>query len=423
MTMPLQKIYFGPPGSGKSHKAFKEAKEKVGVQPDDKSHPSIITTVFHPETTYGDFTAKLLPMSDDRGSVKYEVHAGPFVQALALALNDLDKPVVLIIDEINRGPCAAIFGDLFQLLDRGDQGHSQYEINVPTLFVQALKRQGIEKIVGSKDESEAALFNPVSGRLRLPANLHLLGTMNTSDESVFSMDAAFKRRWQWDFVAWNADMTDEEKERPVRIGSGNKDWGWGELLEKMNEWIGKAAYGSSIDDKLIGGHFVRLLPPLRKFELAQGNSFIDQVQPLRYYAKFCINCIENSNMQKHLSQIAANLPINSTDLKAWEEFRKINGFGTITDSSSPTYRGHKFKAAIENLEKELIKLAGVEMAERIKRTLPHHLWDNVFARDRTPIADLINMSKPEAEVRTYGQFLKEWETFLGQIMKLPSPPK
>ncbi len=176
---PVQIIYYGVPGCGKSNKINEALK---GVSDERK-----IRTVFHPEYTNADFVGQILPKTDD-GNISYEFTPGPFTEILKRACQEPGKDFYLIIEEINRGNAAAIFGDIFQLLDRDENGVSQYSI----------QNKDIAQYINSQDNS-----------IRLPKNLSIIATMNTSDQNVFTLDNAFQRRF--DMVLVRSGVTRSEK--------------------------------------------------------------------------------------------------------------------------------------------------------------------------------------------------------------------
>lgn len=176
---PVQIIYYGVPGCGKSNKINEALK---GV-PDERK----IRTVFHPEYTNADFVGQILPKTDG-GNISYEFTPGPFTEILKRAGQEPGKDFYLIIEEINRGNAAAIFGDIFQLLDRDENGVSQYSI----------QNKDIAQYINSQDNS-----------IRLPKNLSIIATMNTSDQNVFTLDNAFQRRF--DMVLVRSGVTRSEK--------------------------------------------------------------------------------------------------------------------------------------------------------------------------------------------------------------------
>ncbi len=270
----FQQIFYGAPGTGKSHKIKKVTKGK-----------EVIRTTFHPDSDYSTFvgaykpTTKRVPiystygekavevkdadgnpMTEDR--IVYEFVEQAFLQAYIKAWKQFAKAdegkateeVYLVIEEINRGNCAQIFGDLFQLLDRGEDGFSEYPIvadkdlqkqlakafaDMPFLNAPAVCGMSAEEVAVKIRKGEILL---------LPNNLYIWATMNTSDQSLFPIDSAFKRRWDWQYMP---------------IANGNKDWrisangneyDWWEFLEKINALIGEK---TSSEDKKLGYYFCK----------------------------------------------------------------------------------------------------------------------------------------------------------------------
>ena len=240
----LQKIFFGPPGTGKSYKA-KKLKEILKEKDDELI---IIRATFHPEYLNSDFIAKLVPVTNGE-KVEYKVLPGHFVKAFAKALADPEKHVLLIIEEINRGNCSAIFGEVFQLLDRDDNGESVYENEWSDLAKIAIKEE-MEKVKkGSYDEAKIK---------KIPANMSIVATMNTCDENIFFMDSAFKRRWGFEYVGIEYESSDDDhnKQLNAKIEDGPGNITWKDFLEKLNSFIkGSKAY--RLEDKLVGQWFIK----------------------------------------------------------------------------------------------------------------------------------------------------------------------
>lgn len=286
MTSPIQRIIFGSPGTGKSHLIKSEIiPYELGI--DEKVNPeNVIKAVFHPEYTYGDFMGKLLPITR-AGQVEYNFYEGHFLKALAQAYKNmiiahdkngqkLSEPenVVLIIDEINRGNSSAIFGSIFQLLDRDDYGWSSYDtsINGVTFFrlLELIgftfsydKNQEIDeyKLKGFDNAKKLETFQPklaylnfdlVNKTIKIPPNLHIIATMNTSDNSIYHMDTAFKRRWEWQFINVNSDLV---KTDGIALKSESE---WIDFIEKLNQFIkSNHSYIRGIEDKQIGKYFIK----------------------------------------------------------------------------------------------------------------------------------------------------------------------
>ncbi len=217
-----QKILFGSPGTGKSHKIDKQI---IPNELNIFNSENIIKTVFHPEYTYGDFVGKLVPITR-KGSVEYNFYEGHFLKALSQAYKNIIaahektekiENVALVIDEINRGNSAAIFGTTFQLLDRNPDGWSSYEVSVNEITFNRLlelcelephskvKNQTVTYKFGYEEIPATTLQQILScdfknRTIKIPSNLSILASMNTSDSSIYYMDSAFKRRWEWEFT-------------------------------------------------------------------------------------------------------------------------------------------------------------------------------------------------------------------------------
>ncbi|QTR47281.1 hypothetical protein J9253_04905 [Thiothrix litoralis] len=279
MTSYLQKILFGGPGIGKSHK-IDNILEKLNIDPDSSN---CIKTVFHPEYSYGDFMGKLLPITKE-GRVEYKYYPGHFLQALAKSYKNIlidqisPKPVSLVIDEINRGNSSAIFGTIFQLLDRDDNGWSCYRTTLSEVeYLTLLERIGIKHVASKSEytiedkvlknsindrhaflearENEMKVFNekilsPININnmsIKIPPNMSILATMNTSDNSIFYMDSAFKRRWDWEFI----------KGERQNITIDNK-YDWCLFIDNLNKFfIANSKSIRQIEDKQIGYWFIK----------------------------------------------------------------------------------------------------------------------------------------------------------------------
>lgn len=264
-----QKIYYGCPGTGKSHKVkgltegadgkktvyFDESGAKVAdvnaVEDKSKLSSNIFRTTFHPDYDYSSFVGSYKPVmqpvldADGNETGKEDlvyafvpqVFTNAYVRAWkSLAdesLTDAEKQVYLIIEEINRGNCAQIFGDLFQLLDRKN-GFSEYPIIPDAELRKYLAKEKLE-----------------NNMLRLPANLHILATMNTSDQSLFPMDSAFKRRWAMEYIP--IDLK-QEKAKTFTFKVKGVDYSWVEFLAKVNPLIRKA---TDSEDKQMGEFFIK----------------------------------------------------------------------------------------------------------------------------------------------------------------------
>ena len=191
---PLQVIYYGAPGTGKSHQTDK-------LVEGDKQNKIHQRTTFHPDSDYSSFVGCYKP-SKENGELTYKFVPQAFLKAYVAAWKNPQEPYYLIIEEINRGNCAQIFGDIFQLLDRREDGFSKYHITSDTDIEAYLRDEAFADV--SADElptiEDINTEQILSGEImQLPSNLHIYATMNTSDQSLFPIDSAFKRRWEWEY--------------------------------------------------------------------------------------------------------------------------------------------------------------------------------------------------------------------------------
>ena len=267
---PFQQIFYGAPGTGKSHTINEETKDE-----------DVIRTTFHPDTDYSTFvgaykpTTKEVELRDLSGHkvvengeivkedrIVYEFVAQSFLQAYisawkkyADANEDGPQKQYLVIEEINRGNCAQIFGDLFQLLDRNDYGFSDYPIKADADMKRQLQKAFAGLVIAQKDkinamyEGKDIVSQVVNGDiLLLPNNLYIWATMNTSDQSLFPIDSAFKRRWDWTYMP----ISNAEKNWIIEVDESKYDW-W-QFLEKINEKIGSI---TNSEDKKLGYFFCK----------------------------------------------------------------------------------------------------------------------------------------------------------------------
>lgn len=279
-SLSLQQIFYGAPGTGKSHTIKEKTKEL-----------DVIRTTFHPDSDYSSFVGAYKPTMEEidaqvvpvvvAGGITLDTNKGTykekritykfvkqaFLKAYLSAWKKYAEgdengiaPQFLVIEEINRGNCAQIFGDLFQLLDRQDNGFSSYPIEADAdlqreiaeafkaekdyMLTKELNLQGVVKdYVGNLAEDVK------SGKiLLLPSNFYIWATMNTSDQSLFPIDSAFKRRWEWHYVK----IADAKKDYKIKCGDDVCDW-W-IFVQAVNE---KIAEETSSDDKKLGYFFCK----------------------------------------------------------------------------------------------------------------------------------------------------------------------
>jgi 5-methylcytosine-specific restriction protein B len=331
MSTPIQKILFGSPGTGKSHQIKNLIAPTLKIEVNSENY---IPTVFHPEYTYGDFMGKLMPFTNDSSKVEYLFYRGHFLKALAQAYKNIiltyveleenkekvgeeykkeigktaiksftseetreldvrkdkvfrNKPknVLLVIDEINRGNSAAVFGTVFQLLDRESNGWSTYPISISDLEFKGLLQEMSFKYISYTKENklneeyyfdeqkiahdkyndlQTMIFEDINERnlindkkIKIPANFSIVGTMNTSDNSIYFMDSAFKRRWDWEFIE-----IEDETQRALLVERRITLWGedggeWCSFVDHLNFFI-RSNYKliRKIEDKQLGYRFI-----------------------------------------------------------------------------------------------------------------------------------------------------------------------
>ncbi len=257
---PRNLIIYGAPGTGKSYKLKIKAegnnKEIIGLFPDEWLRKRI---TFHPNYSYRNFVGSYKPMPLYKDSkkkiyssdtvtenkqhqkepfIEYQFEPGPFLEMFVRAIKNPDYNFVIIIEEINRANTAAVFGDVFQLLDRNESGESEYSISLEPAVQDYLKASNI-----------------LTATIKIPSNLYLWATMNNADQGVMPLDSAFKRRWSFEHLGLNenkADVNDLYIEMPFLIEDGKK-MRWNEFRKTVNR---KLLFDGIHEDKLIGPFFL-----------------------------------------------------------------------------------------------------------------------------------------------------------------------
>lgn len=267
---PTQVIYYGVPGCGKSHQIQEELKKK-NISAENHQLRRI---VFHPDYSNADFVGQILPETKKDGGIFYRFKAGPLTKIIRDAYENPDKEYALIIEEINRGNASAIFGDLFQLLDRKPSnaavetvngnsygpGWSEYCVEndyINAYFRGAYDSEDFIDPLPSKKVGNITFNDNVD--IRLPPNLSLYATMNTSDQNVFTLDNAFQRRWEMKQVSNDLPFDDPNSKEQYEQKIGNTHVKWGDFRERINEIIMESAEESglsSMEDKRLGGWFI-----------------------------------------------------------------------------------------------------------------------------------------------------------------------
>ena len=273
-NLTLQQIYYGAPGTGKS----KTIKDLTFGE-------SVIRTTFHPDSDYASFVGTYKPITEEvvlrdcngkkvideetgkvvkEDRISYKFIPQAFLEAYVNAWKKLGsgKKQYLIIEEINRGNCAQIFGDLFQLLDRNEYGFSDYPIVADKDMQKYLEKEFEGWEITNKDKinqlyGEANMVSLImkGERLVLPSNLYIWATMNTSDQSLFPIDSAFKRRWDWKYVPIR-EGRDKATNAPLNwyINTGDKQYNWWSFISKVNKLIGSL---TNSEDKKLGYFFCK----------------------------------------------------------------------------------------------------------------------------------------------------------------------
>ena len=226
-------LIYGVPGCGKSH----YIKEKYILNEQNSER-----VVFHPDYTYSDFVGQILPKvhskdggNADDNTISYDFIAGPFTRLLAKC-EENDGMQYLVIEEINRGNAPAIFGEIFQLLDRTATGESEYGI--------------------SNEDISSEVYGDRTQQVKIPNNLTILATMNTADQNVFTLDTAFKRRWKMKAIRNNFDDTEHKNQCTTPLCRTQLEWG--KFAKAINNKIIQAAQENlGSEDKRLGIYFLK----------------------------------------------------------------------------------------------------------------------------------------------------------------------
>ncbi len=244
IPFPHNRIIFGAPGTGKSHLLEQERSKHF-----DDAHYERVT--FHPNYSYAQFVGAYKPIAlkntEGKDDITYAFVPGPFIRVLAKAMQNPSENFLLVIEEINRANVAAVFGDVFQLLDRDESGKSEYPIDAGEDLKNYLKEQGI-----SLDD----------GKIAIPENMYIWATMNSADQGVMPLDAAFKRRWEFEYIGINENenqVASYEIPNAKTSDDGTTDFSfvnWNDFRKALNEKL-KNLQGTTVnEDKLLGPFFI-----------------------------------------------------------------------------------------------------------------------------------------------------------------------
>jgi hypothetical protein len=238
------RILFGAPGTGKSFTVNKEAKELIGA--DNERDYERVT--FHPDYSYANFVGTYKPVpckdSDGKDAITYAYVPGPFMRVYVKALKNSRekeiKPFLLIIEEINRANVSAVFGDIFQLLDRGNDGVSEYPIQAS----EDIKKYLVDELGGQLEDYK---------KIRIPDNMFIWATMNSADQGVFPMDTAFKRRWDFTYLGINDSDEDIRGKYVYLADDRSQKVEWNKLRKAINNFLAKEKIN---EDKQLGPYFI-----------------------------------------------------------------------------------------------------------------------------------------------------------------------
>lgn len=340
LTTGCNVLLYGVPGSGKSWTIEHEYCKPGSI---------VERLVFHPDYTYSDFIGQILPAVSEDGQVSYKFTPGPFTSILREAYNNPGKEYILIIEEINRGNAPAIFGEVFQLLDRKveirDIDDDGYPIGTSEYGITNMNIA--EEMYGKDRKTE---------KVRIPSNLSIIGTMNTSDQNVFTLDTAFQRRWDMRLIENNFANVD-----PTLADAEILDTTvtWRNFCVEINKIVvGNSARMTSAEDKRLGAYFVHLRD--LKFNDAMG------------------------------------------DLKVYDALRKKESKGTLTDD--------------EKTQIAIIRDA-IRQNRKFPEKVIKYLWDDAFKFNREVIFEVTEYQSLEQVIRAfmYAQGLDRFKAFKDNV--------
>ena len=323
VSRPHNWILFGAPGTGKSYVIDQAAKQ----------YPHCRVT-FHPDYTYAQFVGayKPVPSQQTASGITYGFVPGPFVNTLVESLENPNTPHILIIEEINRADPAAVFGDVFQLLDRNDEGSSEYSVRTSQELKDYLQgklsanaQKTLRALIVDLEQSEADAPDYDCSEIAIPNNMYIWASMNSADQGVFPMDTAFKRRWTFQYLPIDSDNGMLQSADGAFLSEH-----WGEIRTNINKLL--KSQGRDIpEDKLLGPYFLSSRELHNDDEDAEQNAqnfvhvFASKVimylfeDAARYCRAQVFRIPDESQGQLYLSDLLRNLNTNRPDLGIFAE--------------------------------------------------------------------------------------------------------
>ncbi|RYP98855.1 AAA domain (dynein-related subfamily) [Bifidobacterium pseudolongum subsp. globosum] len=323
VSRPHNWILFGAPGTGKSYVIDQAAKQ----------YPRCRVT-FHPDYTYAQFIGayKPVPSQQTASGITYGFVPGPFVNTLVESLENPNTPHILIIEEINRADPAAVFGDVFQLLDRNDEGSSEYSVRTSQELKDYLQgklsanaQKTLRALIVDLEQSEADAPDYDCSEIAIPNNMYIWASMNSADQGVFPMDTAFKRRWTFQYLPIDSDNGILQSADGAFLSEH-----WDEIRTNINKLL--KSQGRDIpEDKLLGPYFLSARELHNDDEDAEQNAqnfvhvFASKVimylfeDAARYCRAQVFRIPDESQEQLYLSDLLRNLNTNRPDLGIFAE--------------------------------------------------------------------------------------------------------
>lgn len=298
------RIVFGAPGTGKSYRLKDDC--EAFIEETDGDYERV---TFHPDYTYSQFVGTYKPITDVDGKIRYDFVPGPFmriyVQALKSGRSQNPQPYLLLIEEINRAKVAAVFGDVFQLLDRDDDGVSEYAIQATEDITKYLASE----LGGMPDNYK---------KIRIPDNMFIWATMNSADQGVFPMDTAFKRRWNFEYLGINEN--ESQISGNIMLGTDEiQEVEWNNLRKAINEKL-SSEYKVN-EDKLMGPFF--LSKKILKTVDGDDNTIADTAGFIDTFKSKVIMYLYEDAAKQHKHKLFSGCPDTTKYSSVCDSFEKI----------------------------------------------------------------------------------------------------